>query len=68
MGQRRRVRLRIENLKSGSCGIEALFAGVLGTGKTMAAEVLAAEFGLVVCKVDLGSVVSKCMGRLFVSD
>ena len=44
-------------------GISALFAGVSGTGKTMAAEVLANELGLDLYRVDLSQVVSKYIGE-----
>jgi len=44
-------------------GISALFAGDSGTGKTMAAEVLADELRLDLYRVDLSSVVSKYIGE-----
>ena len=44
-------------------GISALFSGVSGTGKTMAAEVLAAELELDLYRIDLSSVVSKYIGE-----
>jgi hypothetical protein len=44
-------------------GISALFAGGSGTGKTMAAEVLAKELQLDVYRIDLSSVVSKYIGE-----
>ena len=44
-------------------GINALFAGPSGTGKTMAAEVLAHELGLDLYKIDLSGVVSKWIGE-----
>jgi hypothetical protein len=44
-------------------GISVLFAGVSGTGKTMAAEVLANELRLDLHKVDLSQVVSKYIGE-----
>ncbi|HEX9736070.1 MAG TPA: ATP-binding protein [Thermoanaerobaculia bacterium] len=44
-------------------GITALFAGVSGTGKTMAAEVLARELDLDLYRIDLASVVSKYIGE-----
>jgi hypothetical protein len=44
-------------------GISALFAGVSGTGKTMAAEVLSNELRLDLYRVDLSSVVSKYIGE-----
>ena len=44
-------------------GTMALFAGPSGTGKTMTAEVLAAETGLDLYRIDLASVVSKYIGE-----
>ncbi|HEV7588178.1 MAG TPA: ATP-binding protein [Longimicrobium sp.] len=44
-------------------GIAALFAGESGTGKTMAAEVLAAELDLDLFRIDLSAVVSKYIGE-----
>jgi hypothetical protein len=44
-------------------GIGALFAGESGTGKTMAAEVLARELGLDLYRIDLAAVVSKYIGE-----
>jgi hypothetical protein len=44
-------------------GISALFAGPSGTGKTMAAEVLANELRLDLYRIDLSSVVSKYIGE-----
>jgi len=44
-------------------GISALFAGSSGTGKTLAAEVLASELSLDVYRIDLSSVVSKYIGE-----
>jgi SpoVK/Ycf46/Vps4 family AAA+-type ATPase len=44
-------------------GVNALFAGPSGTGKTMAAEVMARELGLDLYKIDLSSVVSKYIGE-----
>ena len=44
-------------------GITALFAGPSGTGKTLAAEVLAAELHLDLYRVDLSQVVSKYIGE-----
>jgi hypothetical protein len=44
-------------------GISALFAGSSGTGKTMAAEVLARELALDLYRIDLSSVVSKYIGE-----
>ena len=44
-------------------GVSALFAGGSGTGKTMAAEVLAGELGLDLYRIDLSAVVSKYIGE-----
>jgi hypothetical protein len=44
-------------------GITALFAGVSGTGKTTAAEVLAHELKLDLYRIDLSQVVSKYIGE-----
>lgn len=44
-------------------GIAALFAGASGTGKTLAAEVLANTLQLDVYRIDLSSVVSKYIGE-----
>jgi hypothetical protein len=44
-------------------GISALFSGESGTGKTMAAEVLAGELGLDLYRIDLSAVVSKYIGE-----
>ncbi|MCA9636550.1 MAG: ATP-binding protein, partial [Myxococcales bacterium] len=47
----------------GEPGISALFAGPPGTGKTMAAECLAADLELPIYRVDLSQVVSKYIGE-----
>jgi len=44
-------------------GVSALFTGPSGTGKTMAAEVLAGELRLDLYRIDLSSVVSKYIGE-----
>ena len=44
-------------------GVVALFTGPSGTGKTMAAEIIAHEVGLDLYKIDLSSVVSKYIGE-----
>ena len=44
-------------------GISVLFAGESGTGKTMAAEVIANELGLLIYRIDLSAVVSKYIGE-----
>jgi SpoVK/Ycf46/Vps4 family AAA+-type ATPase len=50
--------------KSGrGLGVSALFAGPSGTGKTMAAEVLAGDLRLDLYRIDLSAVVSKYIGE-----
>ncbi len=44
-------------------GVAALFSGESGTGKTLAAEVLASELNLDLYRIDLSSVVSKYIGE-----
>jgi len=44
-------------------GLNVLFAGPSGTGKTMAAEIMAAELGLDLYKIDLSTIVSKYIGE-----
>ena len=44
-------------------GISVLFTGPSGTGKTMAAEVLANELGLDLYRIDLSQVVSEYVGE-----
>jgi len=46
-----------------SAGVTVLFAGPPGTGKTMAAEVIAGELGLDLYKIDLSTVISKYIGE-----
>lgn len=46
-----------------SQGVTILFAGPPGTGKTMAAEIIAGELGLDLYKIDLSTVVSKYIGE-----
>ncbi|MFB6436657.1 ATP-binding protein [Streptomyces sp. NPDC056411] len=50
------------SLRSG-LGVTALFAGGSGTGKTLAAEVMAKELGLDLFVIDLSQVVSKYIGE-----
>jgi SpoVK/Ycf46/Vps4 family AAA+-type ATPase len=63
--QRERVlgEWRMAGAASRRRGLTALFAGASGTGKTMAAEVVAAEMGLDLYVVDLASVVDKYVGE-----
>jgi ATPase family associated with various cellular activities (AAA) len=44
-------------------GLTALFAGAPGTGKTMAAEVIATDLGLDLYRIDLSQIVSKYIGE-----
>lgn len=44
-------------------GLNVLFSGPSGTGKTMAAEIIANESGLDIYKIDLSNVVSKYIGE-----
>jgi hypothetical protein len=46
-----------------SQGLNVLFAGESGTGKTMAAQVLARELGLDIYRIDLAATVSKYIGE-----
>ncbi|MEW5868194.1 MAG: ATP-binding protein [Chloroflexota bacterium] len=52
-----------ERKLASSKGLNVLFSGPSGTGKTMAAQVLARELGLDLYKIDLSSVVSKYIGE-----
>ena len=44
-------------------GLTFNFAGPPGTGKTMAAQIMAAELGLDLYKIDLSTIVSKYIGE-----
>lgn len=48
---------------SANCGVRALFTGRSGTGKTLAAKILAAELGMDIYRVDLASIVNKYIGE-----
>jgi hypothetical protein len=48
---------------SANCGVRALFNGPSGTGKTLAAKILAAVLQTDVYRVDLASVVNKYIGE-----
>lgn len=51
-------------LQTGSGGgVKALFTGKSGTGKTLAAEVIAGELSMPLLKVDLARIVSKWVGE-----
>jgi SpoVK/Ycf46/Vps4 family AAA+-type ATPase len=52
-----------ERSVAGRQGLKVLFAGESGTGKTMAAQVLAADLGLDLLAIDLPAVVSKYVGE-----
>jgi adenylate kinase family enzyme len=52
-----------ERIVARTQGLKVLFAGESGTGKTMAAQVLAAELGFELFSVDLATVVSKYIGE-----
>jgi SpoVK/Ycf46/Vps4 family AAA+-type ATPase len=54
---------RFRDRLSRGLGISVLFAGDSGTGKTMAAEALAHELGLLLYRIDLSGVVSKFIGE-----
>jgi hypothetical protein len=54
---------RMGNRRTGERGITALFVGESGTGKTMAAEVLAGDLGLDLYTIDLATVVDKYIGE-----
>ena len=43
--------------------LNALFSGPPGTGKTLAAEVIAADLGVALLKIDLSQIVSKYIGE-----
>jgi hypothetical protein len=49
--------------RSTNRGVRALFSGGSGTGKTMAARILAAELGMDLYRVDLSAVVNKYIGE-----
>jgi SpoVK/Ycf46/Vps4 family AAA+-type ATPase len=55
--------LRTTINERGGPGISALFAGSVGTGKTMAAQVLAGDLNLALYRIDLSSLVSKYIGE-----
>ncbi|WP_274919548.1 ATP-binding protein [Streptomyces sp. WZ-12] len=54
---------RMRPANSRGLGVTALFSGESGTGKTLAAEVVAADLGLDLYVVDLASVVDKYIGE-----
>jgi hypothetical protein len=50
-------------LETGAGGVKALFTGDSGTGKTLAAEVIAGQLKMPLLKIDLAQVVSKWIGE-----
>lgn len=55
-----------EHLKSGygkNPGVRAIFTGMSGTGKTMAAKILASRLGMDIYRVDLAALVNKYIGE-----
>lgn len=48
---------------SSNRGVRALFTGASGTGKSLAAQILAAELGMDLYRVDLSAVVNKYVGE-----
>lgn len=52
-----------ERTVSRTQGLKVLFAGESGTGKTMGSQVIAAELGLEIFRVDLATTVSKYIGE-----
>jgi hypothetical protein len=50
-------------LVTGQGGIKAMFSGDSGTGKTLAAEVVAGSLGMPLLKIDLAQIVSKWVGE-----
>ncbi len=53
----------VKRLFSQGRGLLALFSGSPGTGKTMAAQVIAAELGLDLFRIDMSTVISKYVGE-----
>lgn len=60
--ERRSLREVADRLKGGDGGI-ALFAGPGGTGKTLAAEIIAGQLGLDLLRIDVARVVGKYIGE-----
>jgi hypothetical protein len=59
---RHRERLAADDA-AGAVGVRALFAGASGTGKTLAARLLAASLGKDLYRVDLAAAVNKYLGE-----
>jgi hypothetical protein len=53
----------VQRLYPRGAGLVALFTGPAGTGKTMAAQVVAAELGQDLVRIDLAAIVSKYIGE-----
>ncbi len=60
---RHRERLAETGPSGGGIGVRALFSGPSGTGKTLAARVLAARLGVDVYRLDLAAVFDKYVGE-----
>jgi hypothetical protein len=60
---RHREQLQDQAQLSSGCGVRALLRGPSGTGKTLAARLLAAELKLPLFRVDLAAVMSKYVGE-----
>jgi hypothetical protein len=58
-----RERLGMAIARDWSCGVRALFKGPSGTGKTLAARLLASVLETDLYRIDLGAVVSKYIGE-----
>jgi hypothetical protein len=54
---------RFGRTQTGCGGLKVLFAGESGTGKTLAAEVVAGELALPMLRIDLSRIVSKWVGE-----
>ncbi len=52
-----------DRVQNKGTGLAAMFTGPPGTGKSLAAEVIGAQLGLDVYRVDLSAIVSKWMGE-----
>jgi hypothetical protein len=57
------MRCRHRERLGGNCGVRALFSGPSGTGKTIAARLLASTLGMDLYRLDLSAVVNKYIGE-----